>query len=76
MLLETLLRVVNASNFLGIHELTPDGNSYDMIYTGQIKTRKELDRVIQKYGKREVLEIDTSVDEGQTLFIELERTNK
>lgn len=76
MLLETLLRVVNASNFLGIHELTPDGNSYDMIYTGQIKTRKELDRVIQKYGKREVIEIDTSVDEGQLIYIELERIRK
>lgn len=73
MLLETLLRVVNGSNFLGIHEMTADGESYDMIYTGQIKTRAEMDKVIRKYGKREVKEIDTSIDEGQIIYIELER---
>lgn len=64
MLLSDLLQVLNASNFVGIHELTADGNNYDMIYTGQIKTKKELDRVIKKYGKREVIELDTSIDEG------------
>lgn len=35
MLLSTLLRVVNSSNFLGIHELTEDGQSYEMIYNGK-----------------------------------------
>lgn len=44
-----------------------------MIYTGQIKTKKELDRVIKKYGKREVIELDTSIDEGQLIYIEVER---
>lgn len=73
MLLETLLRVVNCSNFIGIHELTQDGQSYDMIYTGQIKTKAELERVCKKYGNREVKEIDTSIDEGQLIYIELER---
>lgn len=73
MLLSDLLQVLNASNFLGIHELTADGNSYDMIYTGQIKTKKELERVIKKYGKREVIELDTSIDEGQLIYIEVER---
>lgn len=73
MLLSDLLQVLNASNFVGIHELTADGNSYDMIYTGQIKTKKELNRVIKKYGKREVIEIDTSIDEGQLIYIEVER---
>lgn len=73
MLLSDLLQVLNASNFVGIHELTADGNSYDMIYTGQIKTKKELDRVIKKYGKREVIELDTSIDEGQLIYIEVER---
>lgn len=73
MLLSDLLQIVNASNFLGIHELTADGNNYDMVYTGQIKTRSEFDRVINKYGKRKVKEIDTSIDEGQLIYIELER---
>lgn len=73
MLLSDLLQVINASNFVGIHELTADGNSYDMIYTGQIKTKKELDRVVKKYGKREVIELDTSIDEGQLIYIEVER---
>lgn len=73
MLLSTLLRVINCSNFLGIHELTADGQSYDMVYTGQIKTKAELERVIKKYGNREVKEIDTSIDEGQLIYIELER---
>lgn len=73
MLLSDLLQVLSASNFVGIHELTADGNSYDMIYTGQIKTKKELDRVIKKYGKREVIELDTSIDEGQLIYIEVER---
>ena len=73
MLLQALLQVVNSSNFLGIHEMTADGNSYDMIYTGQIKTKAEMERVIRKYGKRAVKEIDTSIDEGNMLFIELER---
>ena len=73
MLLRTLLQVVNSSNFLGIHEQTADGNSYDMIYTGQITTRSELDRVMKKYGNREVKEIDTGTDEGQIIFIELKR---
>lgn len=73
MLLSDLLQVLNASNFVGIHELTADGNSYDMIYTGQIKTKKELDKVIKKYGKREVIELDTSIDEGQLIYIEVER---
>ena len=68
MLLQTLLQVVNSSNFLGIHEMAADGNSYDMIYTGQIKTKAEMERVIKKYGKREVKVIDTSI-----VFIELER---
>lgn len=53
--------------------MTADGNSYDMIYTGQIKTKAEMERVIRKYGKRAVKEIDTSIDEGNMLFIELER---
>lgn len=73
MLLSDLLQVLSASNFVGIHELTTDGNSYDMIYTGQIKTKKELDRVIKKYGKREVIELDTSTDEGKLIYIEVER---
>lgn len=73
MLLSDLLQVINASNFLGIHEMTADGNNYDMIYTGQIKTRSEYNRVIEKYGKRKVKEIDTSIDEGQLIYIELER---
>lgn len=73
MLLSDLLQVLNATNFVGIHELTADGNSYDMIYTGQIKTKKELDKVIKKYGKREVIELDTSIDEGQLIYIEVER---
>ena len=73
MLLSDLLQVINASNFLGIHEMTADGTNYDMIYTGQIKTRSEYNRVIEKYGKRKVKEIDTSIDEGQLIYIELER---
>ena len=76
MLLQTLLQVINTSNFLGIHEMTADGNSYDMIYTGQIKTKTEMERVINKYGKREVKEIDTSSDEGSLIFIEVERLKK
>lgn len=73
MLLSDLLQVLNLSNFIGIHEMAADGTSYDMIYTGQIKTRSELNRVIEKYGKREVKEIDTSIDEGQLIFIEVKR---
>lgn len=73
MLLQNLLQVINSSNFLGIHEMTADGISYEMIYTGQIKTRAEMERVIKKYGKREVKEIDTSIDERQLIYIELER---
>lgn len=71
MLLEALLRVVNASNHLVIHEITPICYDRKLIYAGQIKTRKELDRVIQKYGKGEVIEVDTSIDKGQMIFIEL-----
>lgn len=73
MLLCTLLQVLNLSNYLGIHEITADGTSYEMIYTGQIKTRSELNRVIEKYGKREVKEIDTSIDEGKLIYIEVKR---
>lgn len=73
MLLSDLLQVVNTSNYLGIHEPTADGQSYDMIYTGQLKTRAELNKFIKKYGKRRVKEIDTGFDEGQMLFIEVER---
>ena len=78
MLLSDLLQVLNLSNFMdlsnfmGIREMTADGTSYDMIYTGQIKTRSELNRVIEKYGKREVKEIDTSIDEGQLILIYIE----
>jgi len=70
MLLSDLLQIVNSSNFLVIHEMTEDGNDYDMIYTGQIDTRSEYNKVIEKYGKRKVKEIDTSAGE---LYIELER---
>lgn len=73
MLLYDLLQVINASNFLGINEMTADGNDYEMIYTGQIKTRSEYNRVIKKYGKRKVKEIDTSIEKGQLIYIELER---
>lgn len=73
MLLSDLLQVLNASNFLGINEMTEDGTSYDMIYTGRIKTRSEMERVIKKYGKRKIKEIDTSIDEGQLIYIEVER---
>lgn len=73
MLLRTLLQVLNLSNFIRIHEMTEDGTSYDMISAGQIKTRSELDRVIEKYGNREVKEIDTSIDDGQIIYIEVKR---
>lgn len=73
MLLADLLQVINLSNYFGIHEMTADGTSYDMIYTGKIKTRSELNKVIEKYGKREVKEIDTSIDEGQLIYIEVKR---
>lgn len=73
MLLSDLLQVLSLSNYMGIHEMTAEGTSYEMIYTGQIKTRSELNRVIEKYGKREVKEIDTSEDEGQLIYIEVKR---
>lgn len=73
MLLSDLLQVLNLSNFIRIHEMDADGTSYDMICAGQIKTRSEIDRVIEKYGNREVKEIDTSIDDGQIIYIEVKR---
>lgn len=72
MKLKDLLQVINASNYLGIHELIDNGNDYEMIYTGRLKTKEETERIIKKYGNRKVLEVDTSIDEGQQIYIELE----
>lgn len=45
MLLSDLLQVVNASNFLGIHEMTADGNNYDMINIHRVREVKEHERI-------------------------------
>lgn len=71
MKLKELLQVLNTSNYLGIHELIDNGNDYEMIYTGRLKTKEEMERIIKKYGERKVNEIDTSFDEGQMIYIEL-----
>lgn len=71
MKLKELLQVLNTSNYIGMHELIDNGNNYEMIYTGRIKTKEEMERIINKYGERKVNEIDTSIDEGQLIYIEL-----
>lgn len=71
MKLKELLQVLNTSNYLGMHELIDNGNDYEMLYTGRLKTKEEMERIIEKYGERKVNEIDTSFDEGQMIYIEL-----
>lgn len=71
MKLKELLQVLNTSNYIGMHELIDNGNDYEMIYTGRLKTKEEMERIIEKYGERKVNEIDTSFDEGQMIYIEL-----
>lgn len=71
MKLKELLQVLNLSNYLGIHELIENGNDYEIIYTGELKTKEETEQIIKKYGERKVNEIDTSIDEGKLIYIEL-----
>lgn len=71
MRLKELLQVLNTSNYIGMHQLIDNGNDYEMIYTGKLKTKEETERIINKYGERKVNEIDTSIDEGQMIYIEL-----
>lgn len=71
MKLKELLQVLNTSNYIGMHELIDNGNDYEMLYTGRLKTKEEMERIIEKYGERKVNEIDTSFDEGQMIYIEL-----
>ncbi len=71
MKLKELLQVLNTSNYIGMHKLIDNGNDYEMIYTGRLKTKEEMERIIKKYGERKVNEIDTSFDEGQMIYIEL-----
>lgn len=71
MKLKELLQVLNTSNYIGMYELIDNENNYEMIYTGRIKTKEEMERIINKYGERKVNEIDTSIDEGQLIYIEL-----
>lgn len=71
MILKELLQVINTSNYIGIHELIDNGNDYEIIYTGRLKTKEETERIIERYGERKVNEIDTSCDEGQIIYIEL-----
>lgn len=71
MKLKELLQVLNTSNYIGMHELIDNGNDYEIIYTGKLKTKEEMERIISKYGERKVNEIDTSIDEGQMIYIEL-----
>lgn len=71
MKLKELLQVLNTSNYIGMHELIDNGNDYEMLYTGRLKTKEEMEKIIEKYGERKVNEIDTSFDEGQMIYIEL-----
>lgn len=71
MKLKELLQILNTSNYIGMHELIDNRNDYEMLYTGRLKTKEEMERIIEKYGERKVNEIDTSFDEGQMIYIEL-----
>lgn len=71
MKLKELLQVLNTSNYIGMHQLIDNGNDYEMLYTGRLKTKEEMEQLIKIYGERKVNEINTSVDEGQMLYIEL-----
>lgn len=71
MKLKDLLRVLNKNNVLVFYERANIWNDYELIYKGGEITKEEEKRLIKRYGKREVVEIDTSQVEGHLIFIEL-----
>ena len=52
MKLKELMQVINACNYLGIHEMIDNGNDYEMIYTRRLKTKEETERIMKNTETR------------------------